>query len=423
MGIFDFLKKKEKPVNSAYYAPTMNGTLPFYTSFGDTIYSSDIVVQSIRCKANEFRKLEPRHIRDDGVTRKTIYDSSVSRVLRQPNEIMTTSDMLEKICILLELNKNAYIYPYSYISNGEERIFKGLYVLKPRTVYYLVDKANKYYVEMLFDSGATVTLPRDQIIHVRKDYGVNDYFGGGAFGGGVDSANLMRAITEYDKLTQSIAKALELSCSINGLLRVNTYLDDKKQIEERQAFEEKLRNNESGLLVTDLKSEYVNIPRDIKLVDADTLKFFYENITRANGVSLAILNGDYTKAQKEAFYEHALEAEIKSLGQAMTQVLFTERERAFGNRITLYPNDIHFMSMSEKINALTAGLPAGIFTRNEAREMLGYPPIENGDQIPQGYNHIIDGSTDTTTPTAPQIDETTDTTENVNINVGGADNE
>ena len=111
MGFFDFLKKKEKPNNSAYYAPTSNATLPFYTSFGDSIYKSDIVVQSIRCKANEFRKLEPRHIRDDGKTRVTIYDSSVARVLREPNPVMTISDFLSKVCILLELNKNAYIYP------------------------------------------------------------------------------------------------------------------------------------------------------------------------------------------------------------------------------------------------------------------------------------------------------------------------
>ena len=47
------------------------------------------------------------------------------------------------------------------------------------------------------------------------------------------------------------------------------------------------------------------------------------------------------------------------------------------------------MSMENKISALQTGLPAGIFTRNEARELLGYPPIENGEEIPQGYNNII----------------------------------
>ena len=402
MGFFDFLKKKEKPIESANFAPTSNGTLPFYTSFGDSIYTSDIVVQSIRCKANEFRKLNPRHIRDDGKTRTTIYDSSVSKILRQPNAIMTTSDLLSRICILLELNKNAYIYPTSYISKGDEKIYTGLYVLKPRTVYYLVDDSNKYFVEMVFDSGATVTVPRDQIIHVRKDYGVNDYFGGGAFGGGVEAQEILKAIEQYDKLCQSISKALELSCKVNGILRVHSYLDDDKKRKEREAFEKKLQNNESGLLVTDLKDEYINLPRDIKLVDAETLKFFYQNITRSNGVSMAILNGDYTKAQKESFYEHALEADIKSLAEAMTQTLFTEREKSFGNKILLYPNDINFMSTSEKIEALKAGLPAGIFTRNEARELLGFPPIENGDQIPQGYNYTIDANAGT--QTAPIAD-------------------
>ena len=61
------------------------------------------------------------------------------------------------------------------------------------------------------------------------------------------------------------------------------------------------------------------------------------------------------------------------------------------------------MSTTEKIEALKAGLPAGIFTRNEARELLGFPPIENGDQIPQGYNYTIDASTGTNT-TAPIAD-------------------
>lgn len=408
MSFFDFLKKKEKPVNSAQYAPTYNSTLPFYTSFGDSIYSNDIVVQSIRCKANEFRKLEPRHIRDDGKTRQTIYDSSIARILRRPNPYMTTADLLEKICILLELNKNAYIYPVSYISKGDEKIYKGIYPLKPRTVYYLIDNAGKYFVELHFDSGAVVTVPRSEIIHVRKDYGVNDYFGGGAFGGGYDVEGLLKACAEYDKLCQSIAKALQISCQVNGILRVNSYLDDEKKTKERQAFEQKLIDNESGLLVTDLKDEFTALPHDVKLVDAETLKFFYENISRANGVSLAILNGDYTKAQKEAFYEHALESEIKSLSQAMTQTFFSEREESFGNKIVLYPNDIQFMSMSEKISALTAGLPAGIFTRNEAREMLGFPPIANGDEIPQGYNYTVDGTkSNTTEPT-----ETTKPVEN-----------
>ena len=130
----------------------------------------------------------------------------------------------------------------------------------------------------------------------------------------------------------------------------------------------------------------------MKLVDKDTMEFFYQAILRNTGVSIAILNGDYTKVQKEAFYEHALEADIKSLGEAMSKVIFTEREEIYGNAIMLYPNSIVFMSMENKLSALQIGLPAGIFVKDEARELLGYPPLPNGQGqvIAQGYNSLLD---------------------------------
>lgn len=244
---------------------------------------------------------------------------------------------------------------------------------------------------MRFANGYEVTLPNDDIIHWRKDYGVNDYFGGGMFGGD-DNSGLMTMLKRYDQLTQSIAKALEISCAINGMVKYNTYHGDDKLEAEREKFETSLKNNESGILFTDLSTEYTEIKRDVKLVDGETLKFFYETILRANGTSLAILNGDYTKAQKEAYYEHALEADIKSLGQAFSKTLFTDTEISFGNEIVFYPNDISFMSMENKISALQTGLPAGIFTKDEARELLGYPPLPDGqgNVIPQGYNALLD---------------------------------
>ena len=48
--------------------------------------------------------------------------------------------------------------------------------------------------------------------------------------------------------------------------------------EEKNKFEERLKNNESGIMFTDLSTEYTHIPRDIKLVDSETIKFFYDTI-------------------------------------------------------------------------------------------------------------------------------------------------
>lgn len=403
MGLLDFFKKKNTSTG-LQAAPTMSGNFPFYAPFGDSVYASDIIVQSIRCKANEFKKLEPRQIaRVDGVI-KTVTDSSVARILKRPNAFMTTADFLEKITILLELNKNVFIYP-QYVRNGGKKIYTGIYPLKPSSVEYMTDEKGYLYINLTFANGFEVTLPVNEVIHWRKDYGVNDYFGGGMFGGD-DNSGLLKMLKRYDMLTQSIAAALECSCQINGIVRYNTYHSDEQLQESRANFEAALKNNKSGLLFTDLSTEYTHIPRDIKLVDSETLKFFYDTILRANGTSLAILNGDYTKAQKEAYYEHALEADIKSLGQAMSKVFFTDREAAYGNEITLYPNHIHFMSMNEKINALKIGLPAGIFTKDEARELIGYPPLPDGQGqvIPQGYNALLDENNNNGLQTDIEVD-------------------
>ena len=386
MGIFNFWRKKEKP-QGLINAPTNNGGAPFYTSFGESVYASDIIVQSIRCKANEFKKLDPRHIRTTNGAQAVVNDSSIARVLKRPNPYMTTADFLEKITILLELNKNVFIYPTWYKTKGGERYYTGLYPLKPSEVQYLTNNNGDLYLTMRFANGYETTLPATDVIHWRKDYGVNDYFGGGMFGGN-DNAGLLTMLERYDQLTQSIAKALEVSCNVTAALKVNTYAESDALKTKREQFEADIKNNKSGLLVTDLSSEFVTIPRDVKLVDAETLKFFYDTILRANGTSLAILNGDYTKAQKEAYYEHALEADIKGLGQAISRTIFTDREAAFGNEIVLYPNDITFMSMENKLTALQVGLPAGIFTKNEARALLGYAPIEGGDVMPRGYNEV-----------------------------------
>lgn len=391
-GLFDFFKKKENNNKKGLtYAVNMDGNTPFYSGFGNNIYASDIIVQSIRCKANEFKKLDPQHIKKTAEGQSTITDSSIARVLRRPNPYMTTADFLEKITILLELNKNVFIYPEYYWTKGGEKHYTAIYPLKPREVSYLNDEKGALFINMKFSSGYEITLPNSDVIHWRKDYGVNDYFGGGMFGGN-DNAGLLSMLERYDQLTQGIAKALKCSCQINGIVNINSYLDDGQLETDRKDFEKKLTSNESGILFVDNSIQYTPLTRDIKLVDAETMKFFYDTILRANGCSLAILNGDYTKAQKEAYYEHALEADIKSLGQAISRVIFSDREASYGNEIVLYPNSIVFMSMENKIEFAKIASPAGHIMKDEFRELFGYAPLPDGQGqvISQGYNNLLD---------------------------------
>lgn len=378
-----------KPNADATLQPILLGGGTTSSSWGgEVLYGSDIVVQSIRCKSTEFKKLQPRHIRRAQGETAVVYDS-VQKILDEPNAYMTQSEFLEKITILLELNKNVYIYPmYKYDERGE-RSYTGLYPLNPSLVEMMEDKAGDLYYKFTFRTGTTSVLPIDEVIHWKKDYGIGDYFGGN---GEQDAHNQYKSVKYYNALLQSIGRALDASCQINGILKVNSMLSDEKIALEREKFEAMLKSGQSGIMVTDFKSDYVDMKKDAKLVDSETIKFMYSNILRANGTPLAILSGDYTKSQKEAYYEHSLESDIKALGEVFTKRLFTEREKAFGNRVVFYPSAINFMSMENKLSFAQIAVPSGSLLKDEFREIFGLPPMPNGmgKTISQGYNTLID---------------------------------
>ncbi len=389
MGFFEWIKSKTKK-GHYIYAPTMTGYTPAFSAFGDNVYASDIIIQAIRCIANEMMKLQPRHIRVVDGKQETITNSSIARAFRRPNKWMTTADLLSKMTVLRELNKNAYMYPDYIIDSTGAKQYIGLYPLKPTTAEYLTDQyTNQLYIRFTFGQGERVTLPADEVIHWRKDYGVDDYFGGSMLGGD-DNQSLLKNLETYNTITQSIAEGLKCSLSITGAMKYITVTSEDTLKAERDKFVADLRAGKSTVLFLDNKAEYVNIPRDVKFVDKETLEFFYQTILRNSGVSIAILNGDYNDTQKSAFYESVLEPGIISLGQATSKVVFTDREAAFRNEIILYPDQIQNMSIEKRIAWLQVAVPAGAVTKDEIRMTVGLPPIQDGSgsQFPRGYNSL-----------------------------------
>lgn len=378
MGFLDFLKKNRKPANTKI-APVMNGIWPMYTQYGADLYSSDVVQQAIACIAAEIKKLRPTHVRYRGEDPVPVR-GSIQDVLSDPNAIMTTSEFLEKTTWLLLLNANAFILPVyrSWIdeeSGEERRYYESLFPLQPLQVNFIEDAGGRLFVDMYFPNGFNVTVPYEHIIHIRYNYSVNMYMGGG-IDGNLDNAAIKDACDLNSKLLSSVAKALGASYSINGVIKYNTLLDDDKITPAIRELERRLAANESGFLPLDLKGDFIPIKRETKIVDTDVLKFVDSKVLRNWAVPLPILSGDYTKDQYEAFYQRALEPIIISMAQAFTKKLFTPRQKAFGNRIELYPKDLIFMSQAQTLQMIEILSPTGALYENEKRSFLGLRPLE-----------------------------------------------
>ena len=227
---------------------------------------------------------------------------------------------------------------------------------------------------MRFENNFETTITYDNIIHLKYNYSVNEYMGGDVLGQ-PDHTALLQTLDINQTLLEGVGKAMKASYAVNGVVKYNTMLDDGKTEAALKELEQKLKNSDSGFLPLDLKSEFTPLERKVALVDEPTLKFIDEKILRNWGVPLAILTGDYTKAQYEAFYQKTLEPLIISISQAFTKKLFTDRERSFGNVIKLYPKDLIFMTVDQTLQMVNMLANTGSIYENEKRVAFGLRPL------------------------------------------------
>ncbi len=376
--LIDFINKFKTQKENKVLSKMLNGYMPIFTQFGQDIYASDVVQQAISCIVFELKKLTPQHIRTNGADPIPINDSIIQRLLNQPNERMTTSDFLEKVFWQLFLNYNSFIIP-TYITGFDDegnkvKKYTGLYPIQPIDVLFLQDNSGKLFVRFKFLNGFETTLKYSDVIHIKYKFSINEFMGGDN-SGRPDNKALLKTLELNDTLLQGVSKALKSSFSINGVVKYNTLMDDGKMEKAIQELEEHLKNNESGFLPLDIKGEFIPFQNKGQLIDDKILKFIDEKILRNYGVSLPILTGDFTKAQYEAFYQKTLEPLIINISQIFTKVLFTDREKGFGNKIKFYPHELIFMDTGQKIELFNLLIDSASCYKNEARVAFGMQPL------------------------------------------------
>lgn len=359
------------------YADSLNGTTPIFTQFGQNIYASDVVQQAVACIVSEVSKLQPMHVRKSGDDWSPVA-GKIQKVLENPNTLMSKSDFLEKITWQLMLNYNAFVVPVFKVrktTTGETRELLEMYPVQPTQVDFIEDASQTMFVKFTFANNFQSIHRYEDVIHIRKNYSVNDYMGGNAQGM-ADVGSLLQTLQLNKDLLKGVSAAMKSSFAINGVVKIGSIISREETKAALKEFEKQLKNSESGILPLDAKSEYIKISRDTKLVDAETLKFVDEKILRFFGVSLAILTGDYTKEQYEAFYQKTIEPLGNKLSEAFTKGLFTTRERDVGNQVAFYPRDLIFMSVSQTLEMVRLLGDSGSLYENEKRVAFGLKPLE-----------------------------------------------
>lgn len=384
MGIFT-RKKKEGVTQSFNFISELN---PAFLPFGNNVSQSEVVKICIDRVASQCAKLKPKYIKtkDD----KTVSEKSgpLSFLLKhKPNEYMTPYDFIYRVVSLLLLNDNAFVYPMYDRTN---RKLKALYPLNPLLVEAQQDSLGSFYLKFYFEDGRDFTLPYENVIHLRKYYSDHDLFGGSGSSG--DHEAILKTISINENLLQGIDNAVKSSMQIRGIVKMNGMLSEVDKTKQRDLFDtaltDSMNNKGSSIIPMDLKSDYIPLKVDPKLIDKDTLEFLQSKILDYYGVSVPLFTNKYSEEDFNSFYESTIEPLAIQLSEAFSLGLLTENEIIRGEEIIFFAERLQYASWNTKVQAIEKLMGLGIMSLNESRSLLGLEPVGDGEKRLQSLNYI-----------------------------------
>ena len=180
--------------------------------------------------------------------------------------------------------------------------------------------------------------------------------------------------------------------------------------------------------------DYTSINEKSTPISADQLSYVKNAIYDYFGVNENIVQNKFDENQWNAFYEGAIEPIAIQMSQCFTNLLFTENERNFGNKITFEANRLQYASNTTKISIVEKLAPLGVLRKNAILEIFNMAPLpdEEGNKVIQSLNWINAEKADEyqtnkttsndTTPTEPPKEDEDTGTDPVNEDEGGVEN-
>lgn len=163
-----FGKKKQDDKSLTGYR-VLNGYESLFTRWGKHTYDSKVARTAIDRIATHTAKLTPQHVQGDMHIRGEI-DYLLSN---RPNPIMSTYDFLYKIASQLYTNNNAFVF----IAKDSKGYIKGFYPIISYEEKLLQDRLGQVYLRFKFINGKNYTLLYTDLIHLKKFYNEDDFWG------------------------------------------------------------------------------------------------------------------------------------------------------------------------------------------------------------------------------------------------------
>ena len=144
----------------------------------------------------------------------------------------------------------------------------------------------------------------------------------------------------------------------------------------------------TGVLVLDGTESFTAVSDSAWAANAAQIKEVTERVYTYWRTPLDVVNNTANEQTMQNYLDSVVEPTWDEIGEAFTKALFTIREQDFGNRMVIYSGVATGASWQTKLNILKDTKDIGILSTNQQLELLGYPPIEGGDERLISLNYV-----------------------------------
>ena len=373
MGMIEkIFGRKEQPagLKKAQKFELLEGYTPAFTTWRGEVYESELIRASLDAWGRHAAKLKPN-------LKGSAMPELQNRLRVRPNNFQEWSKFFYQTATILGARCNSFLVK----TRNNDGTPNGIINIVPET-WELVEYDGEIYIRFILkDNKRRAEKLSDVGIMTRFQY-KKELFG--------DGNEVLQPVLDLISIQrQGITEGIRNGASYRFSAQSDNWTSDEDLSNDMERFNKFTfgnRKSAGGVLL--FPNTYTNI-QQIKQegykIEAEQQKSIETNVFNYFGVNENILQNKAIGDEWLAFYEGFVEWFAIQLGEVVSGMLFTDRERiGYNNQIFFTSNRLQYMSNADKLNAVTQLGDRGLATRNELREILNLDPLPEdvGNQIP-----------------------------------------
>lgn len=317
----------------------------------------------------------------DGRIRQIKRNSDYTKLFMRPNPLMTAQEFKYAMAWQAQMTNTAFAWIRWDDRMRPVEIWPLVYL--EFEIRQLVGRQG-YAIALRTPEGERITVGMEDLVILRRKYD------GATYAGGSNEA-LRGSIEVMQDMYSSLREAMRVSNKVHGLFtQKNAMLATKSAEQAQKDFAKRIKEAEDtgGIVALDATEQYTPLNVSTWAANAAQMKELEKRLYTYWRTPEDVVSNTASEQTMMNYFDAIVEPFWEEMGEAFTKALFTRREQDFGNAIMVTSAATTGASWATKLNIINSTKEIGLLTKNQYLELLGYPPVDDGDVAYVSLNYI-----------------------------------